>query len=65
MQYRNITEESLSVDTVEGGKLVAPGDVVLTAPAFARPLVEAGKLEAIAPIPAKTTRKTAPKEAAE
>lgn len=65
MQYRNITDHPVEVPRAIGPITVQPGEEVLTSPKFGKPLVEAGKLEAIAPTPAKTTRKTAPKEAAE
>ena len=45
MQYKNISDENLTVEIALEVKLVSPGETVLTAPKFANSLVESGKLQ--------------------
>jgi hypothetical protein len=44
MKYKNISDEKLNIFTIEGNIRVAPGEEFLTAPKYAAPFIEAGKV---------------------
>lgn len=53
MHYRNVSETTLVVPSVDGSRLVNPGEAIATAPKFAEKFVRMGQLE---PIPTETPK---------
>lgn len=47
MLYRNLSEETLSIESAIGPVRVAPGDEVAIAPSAAQPYLDAGHLELV------------------
>lgn len=54
MQYKNISEETLSLETAVGVERVEPGAVVAIAPARAKHYLDCGLLAAFEPTPEPT-----------
>jgi hypothetical protein len=60
MLYRNLTENTLTVESAVGPLRVVPGGEVAIAPKAAQPYLDSGALELIPPEKAKpSTKKTA------
>lgn len=62
MQYKNVSEGTIPVQTATGSKSVKPRETVLTAPKFAKVHVDAGLLELIPPPKKSASKKTVSKE---